>query len=314
MVIRLQASLACFAVTQDSMYAVTEGLQSNGDRESLLTLIKAQYPTMAAKYNIWTVVSTTPIKYFPAVPNSGWTYDLTCDVDRNGVVTLRSVNGAGYRYDPLAPKISMAQTCSADNSGHGEWKRTDLVDSESKILGLGLGDPRTLDRFFIQEEDSTSTTINNSNGNQDEREAVVYYSRFKDSVTPLFFYTVFNKMAYRSDITDFNEFALVLASTWPSPPEIPTRLYIHDSKMAQTREPFQVANVTDVDDAVLARMLPVYSSASSQQQEAEPQFLVINSPKFTLKSYTIDLRALDGPPQEWIEFLAGPKLQDARGS
>ncbi|KAF9315960.1 hypothetical protein BG003_002464 [Podila horticola] len=166
-----QNGLACLAVTQDSMYAVIGGIQTNGHGEYLLTLIKAQYPTIAAENNIWTVFSTTPLNYFPSTPYSGWIYDVTCDVDRNGVVSLRGGDGAEYRYDPLAPKIPKARTCSLDN------------------------------------EDSMSTTSNDS-GSQNEREVVIYYSHSKDSITPRFFYTVVNKMAYRSDIAGFNQFTL----------------------------------------------------------------------------------------------------------
>ncbi|KAG0320584.1 hypothetical protein BG000_003510 [Podila horticola] len=203
-----QYGLACLAVTQDSMYAVVGGIQTNGHGEYLLTLIKAQYPTMAAENNIWTVFSTTPLNYFPSTPYSGWIYDVTCDVDRNGVVSLRGGDGAEYRYDPLAPKIQKARTCSLDSNGLGEWRRTDLADPEGKIDSLGTGDPKTLRRFFISSDEDSMSTTSNDSGSQNEREVVIYYSHSKDSITPRFFYTVVNKMAYRSDITGFNQFTL----------------------------------------------------------------------------------------------------------
>lgn len=116
------------AVNQDSMYIVIEGSQSLGGDDGLLTLIKADHPTMDAGNITWTVVSTMPAK-------SIWSeYDVfgeissaTCSVDKNGVFTLRLKDGSGLRYDPMATKTPQYQTCSSDSNGLGEWRRAFLV-------------------------------------------------------------------------------------------------------------------------------------------------------------------------------------------
>lgn len=125
MAIRLDGP-ACVAVNQDSMYVVNlMGYQSNDQSKPLLALIKTEYPTTATGNNTWSVVSTTPQSFF--VPDTKGILYITCDVDNNGVVTLRYENGAGYIYDPLAPKSSKTQTCSSASNGLGEWRRADLV-------------------------------------------------------------------------------------------------------------------------------------------------------------------------------------------
>lgn len=183
------------------MYVVNlMGYQSNDQSKPLLALIKTEYPTTATGNNTWSVVSTTPQSFF--VPDSQGILYITCDVDNNGVVTLRYENGAGYLYDPLATKRPKAQTCSSASNGLGEWRRADLILPD-EISGWS--------RLIIRSEDSTSTINSNSNSTQDEREAVIYYSSSRSHLTPNFYYSSFNKLAYLSNITiyDLVEFALV---------------------------------------------------------------------------------------------------------
>ncbi|KAF9392917.1 hypothetical protein CPB97_007443 [Podila verticillata] len=199
MTIRLDGP-ACVAVNQDSMYVVNlMGYQSNDQSKPLLALIKTEYPTTETGNNTWSVVSTTPQSFF--VPDTQGILYITCDVDNNGVVTLRYENGAGYLYDPLATKRPKAQTCSSASNGLGEWRRADLILPD-EISGWS--------RLIIRSEDSTSTINSNSNSTQDEREAVIYYSSSRSHLTPNFYYSTFNKLAYLSNITiyDLVEFAL----------------------------------------------------------------------------------------------------------
>lgn len=210
----IDLGLGCVAVNKDSMYAAIKGTQSVGHSGPLITLIKAEHPTTAVRNITWTVVSTTPSSYFQARPSRygiDWShYDLTCDVDRNSVFTLRYSNGAAFRYIPSAPKISMAQTCSSSSDGLGEWRRTAFVDPEGQITALG--DPASQRRLVFREEDSTST-MNNSNGNQSEREVAIYYSYSLSSLKSHFYYTFFDKMAYRSRIREIYWFSLVSSPT-----------------------------------------------------------------------------------------------------
>lgn len=73
---------------------------------------------------------------------------MTCDVDRNGVVTLRFANGAEFRYIPWAQKASRAQTCSSTSNGLGEWRRTDIIDPDGK---------QDWRRLIIPSEDPSAT-------------------------------------------------------------------------------------------------------------------------------------------------------------
>ncbi|KAG0032453.1 hypothetical protein BGZ82_006517 [Podila clonocystis] len=119
---------ACIAVNQDSMYAIVEGYHSFG-QEKLLALVKAENPN-TVRNNSWTVVSTNPASYighnFDFYRDGTFAdlelVDKTCDVDRNGVVTLRFSSGTGFRYIPWAPKVPQAQTCTSASNGLGEWK------------------------------------------------------------------------------------------------------------------------------------------------------------------------------------------------
>ncbi|KAG0023929.1 hypothetical protein BGZ81_007897 [Podila clonocystis] len=164
---------ACIAVNQDSMYAIVRGDQSQSvDPWRLLVLIKAENPN-AVRDNSWTIVSTTPASYMEenfdiyndrTFAGLGWV-DKTCDVDRNGVVTLRFPSGEGFRYIPWAPKVPQAQTCT---SASGR-------------------------RLIIPSENSTLT----SNSEQ-EREMVIFYP--EGTLSSKFYYTTFDKMAYRNEI------------------------------------------------------------------------------------------------------------------
>ncbi|KAG0360682.1 hypothetical protein BG005_010148 [Podila minutissima] len=111
----------CMAVSQGVLHAAFEGHQSGGGR-TLLTLIKTEHPINSAGNNTWSVISATPAEYFGRIS------EMECDVDKNGIFTMRLPDGIGYRYEPLAPKAPRAQTCSSDSNGLGEWKRVDLVD------------------------------------------------------------------------------------------------------------------------------------------------------------------------------------------
>ncbi|KAG0039711.1 hypothetical protein BGZ82_007012 [Podila clonocystis] len=114
----------CMTVSQGVMYAAVAGYQPDGGDGRLLTLIKTERSFTVTGNNTWSVISATPIGYF------GRTDRIDCDVDKNGVFTMRLQDGAGYRYDPLAPKVPRAQTCSSDGNGLGEWKRMDLVEPD----------------------------------------------------------------------------------------------------------------------------------------------------------------------------------------
>ncbi|KAG0013595.1 hypothetical protein BGZ81_000930 [Podila clonocystis] len=111
----------CMAVSQGVVYAAVTGFQPDGGDGTLLTLIKTVHPATANGNNTWSVISVTPSGYF------GRNGLVDCDVDKNGVFTMRLNNGAGYRYDPLASKVPRAQTCSSNGNGLGEWKRMDLI-------------------------------------------------------------------------------------------------------------------------------------------------------------------------------------------
>ncbi|KAF9335647.1 hypothetical protein BG006_010992 [Podila minutissima] len=114
----------CMAVSRGVLYAAFEGHQSGGG-ETLLTLIKTEHPIKSTGNTTWSVVSATPAEYFGRIG------EIECDVDKNGIFTMRLPDGIIYRYEPLAPRASRAsraQTCSSDSNGLGEWKRVDLVD------------------------------------------------------------------------------------------------------------------------------------------------------------------------------------------
>lgn len=95
---------------------------------------------------------------------------------------------------------------------------------------------------------------------------------------------------------------------WATPNDPPyeshrVNLYIHDSKAVQTLGPFTIANVTDVTATYPVRILPVYGTSLQD----ELQFLAINLYSWsegaaTELSITVDLHALNAPPQVWTEF------------
>lgn len=157
---------ACIAVNQDSMYAVIEGSQLNSRDGGLFTLIKTEHPTIAAGNNIWSVVSTMPVKNF-------WDeeYDIfsqimfsVCSVDRDGAFTFRLQDSSGIRYDPMAPKAPRLQTCSADSNSHGEWKQTYVISLTTDL---------PFRQLFIRPEIAGSGT-SNSGGYNDGDEMVIY--------------------------------------------------------------------------------------------------------------------------------------------
>ncbi|KAF9368003.1 hypothetical protein CPC16_005806, partial [Podila verticillata] len=134
MAIQLKGT-ACMAVNRDSMYVVIEGSQYPGGDDGLLTLIKAEHPTMDAGNDTWTVVSTMPAR-------SVWDdYDVfgeissaSCSLDNTGVFTLRLMDGSGLRYDPTATKTPQYQTCSSDSNGLREWSRAFLVTTIEEFI------------------------------------------------------------------------------------------------------------------------------------------------------------------------------------
>jgi hypothetical protein len=190
---------ACIAVDQGTMYAVIKGTQLGGDVGDLLILIKSEYPTAAVAYNIWSVISTAPARYFSPL-TSNWITETSCNVDKNGVFTLRFFNGSGYRYDPTAPKLSKTQTCSSDSNNLGEWRRTDLVDPIEPGLGRAV---------VIQPEIASSSS--NNGGYSEGDQMAIYQQGFSQKLPPTFRYARIDKNAYVNTITgkDLNQVSIV---------------------------------------------------------------------------------------------------------
>lgn len=182
---------ACIAVNQGVMYAVVRGHQRDGSGDTLLVLIKSEYPSMFT-INAWSAISTTPESYFTSVPYRG--YDgisgITCAVDKYGVFTLRFRDGTGYRYHPTAPKSLKTQTCSADSNDHGEWRRSDLID------------PIDLEywRRVIQlERVGSGSDINSDDGEGDE--VTIYQRGWSQELPPMLYYARTDKKLYVNRIT-----------------------------------------------------------------------------------------------------------------
>lgn len=197
----LLKDFACIAVDQGTMYAVIKGTQLGGDVADLLVLIKSEYPTIAVAHNIWSVISTAPARYFSSATND-WIADTSCFVDKNGVFTLRFVDGSGYRYDPTAPKSSKTQTCSSGSSNLGEWRRADLVNPIEP--GVGKAFP-----FIIQPEIVSSSS---NNGGYSEGDQMAIYQRgFSQDLPPTFRYARIDKNAYVNTITgkDLSQVSIV---------------------------------------------------------------------------------------------------------
>ncbi|KAG0360681.1 hypothetical protein BG005_010147 [Podila minutissima] len=181
---------ACIAVDQGIMYAAIKGTQLGGDVGDLLVLIKSEYPTTVVANNIWSVISTAPEGYFSS-HDSDWITQTSCNVDKNGVFTLRFFRGPGYRYDPTAAKSSKTQTCSSDSSGLGEWRRADLVGPYKPELGVAV---------VIQPEIARSSS--NNGGYSEGDQMAIYYKSSSEQLLPTFHYVRIDKNADVTTITD----------------------------------------------------------------------------------------------------------------
>lgn len=184
---------ACIAVSQDSMYAVIEGSYPLGGDNSLLTLVKTEYPTAAAGNNTWTVVSTMPaITFWTEDYNVfGQVNEAVCIVHKNGVFTFRLSDGGGLHYDPMAPKTPQYQTCSSGSSGLGEWILSDLVDPNGFP-----GWPRLYIRPEIVGSDNDS-----NGGYSDGDEMVIYRPPLNVQGPPTLWFARIKKEALLANIT-----------------------------------------------------------------------------------------------------------------
>ncbi|KAG0094773.1 hypothetical protein BGZ93_006783 [Podila epicladia] len=182
---------ACITVSQGTMYAAIKGTQLEGDVGDLLVLIKSDYPTTVVANNVWSVISTAPSGYFTSL-TSDWITETSCNVSKNGVFTLRFFRGPGYRYDPMASKSSKSQTCSADSSGLGEWRRADLVDAFKPRLGTTV---------VIQPEIVSSSSSSNGGYSEGDQMAI-YHKGSSEQLLPTFHYARIDKNADVITITN----------------------------------------------------------------------------------------------------------------
>lgn len=178
----------CMAVSQGVLHAAFEGHQSGGGR-TLLTLIKTEHPINSAGNNTWSVISATPAEYFGRIS------EMECDVDKNGIFTMRLPDGIGYRYEPLAPKAPRAQTCSSDSNGLGEWKRVDLVDPY---------EVKSWRRLILQPEVMPSVNNKSNSGQGEGDEMVIYYPYqfLGEHALPIIQYAWINKKAPLNNLTN----------------------------------------------------------------------------------------------------------------
>lgn len=85
--------------------------------------------------------------------------------------------GVGVRHDLMASKIPVAQTCSSESSGLGEWTRTDLIDPD---------EAKNWQRLVLQPDNTTAASINTGVG--ERIEMVVYRPTAKEQLMPIVHY------------------------------------------------------------------------------------------------------------------------------